>query len=86
MDAERIWRGDYSRFITARILQNGEEAFSHDGVFCAHMDTTGTVREIRIGDTDRKHIVDYESARDYLDSLSEWNTPDRGVAAKQSSG
>ena len=45
------------------------EVFSHNGMFCARMDTTGMVREMCLSDPDRLHIVDFVSVSEYIESL-----------------
>ena len=77
MDAERIWTGDEPEEETKRRLLGGYEVFSHNGVFVARMDTTGMVREMLVDDPDRTHVVDYASVSEYIESLNEWNTPNR---------
>ena len=82
MDAMKIWRGDYTKKETSRRLNAGFGVSSHCDSFQACKDITGMVREILKGDKDRSHVVDYASVSDYIESLSEWNTPDRAARSK----
>lgn len=82
MDAVRIWRGDYTKPETERRLYAGLKVSSHCDSFHACRDTTGMVREILNHDKGRSHIVDYVSVLVYVESLSEWNTPDRMSRSK----